>query len=396
MLSAIFQACSPDGPVESGLPDAPDTGTLPAVIDSADFDEQCGIPYQACIPINDERYVLAYRGGTTRNEGWLLTFAISGDGGIEIINKYRFSSNAAHTSILPLSETVYLVAYKGQASNLGHLFTISINKEGDIIPMKLDEWEFTSFCYFPTLVDVAGDIRALAYIGPERRGQLGTFTADKNGTIGKEWLDTLEYEKDTVYYNRIIPAAGGYYALAYTAGDYRVVTVKIAPDSGEISGGIRDRMSLDIPAYDTLEIFRISDSSYGLCYQLHSDSALATFHINDGYISEAVDQEQIDAGEGKYVDAIPAYEDLYLFVSSSPAGPTYVRCRKISNDGTIGDEVASYRTSDNFTRHHILLPVKPDTYGLVYQRYADYRGRIITFQLNRTKAVSLGDTFLPF
>ncbi len=94
--------------------------------------------------------------------------------------------------------------------------TVSIATNGDIGNTVIDTLEYdTADGYEPDIIQVSGNIYAIAYRGPSNDGFIKTVSIATNGDIGNTVIDTLEYDTADGYEPDIIQISGNIYAIAY-------------------------------------------------------------------------------------------------------------------------------------------------------------------------------------
>ncbi len=137
--------------------------------------------------------------------------------------------NCVFPDIISISGNIYAVAYQGQ-SNDGFIKTVSIAPNGNITNSVIDTLEFdTGNGREPKIINVTGDIYAIAYRGSNNDGFLKTISIASSGQISNTVIDTLEYDKSNGYYPDVIGIAEGIFAIAYrgTSSDGFLKTIGI-------------------------------------------------------------------------------------------------------------------------------------------------------------------------
>jgi hypothetical protein len=186
-----------------------------AVIDTLSFDASlCYTP--SITQVSGSTFAVAYRGTSTRGYLKTMTIAANGDIGAAVIDTLTFDASLCYEpDIIPVSGIVFAVAYRGP-SNLGYLKSMTIAANGDIGTAVIDTLTFdVSLCYEPDIVYVSGDVYAISYRGPTTRGYLKTMSIAANGDIAASVIDTLTFEASTCYEPVIVNVIGDIFAIAY-------------------------------------------------------------------------------------------------------------------------------------------------------------------------------------
>jgi hypothetical protein len=160
-----------------------------SVISSLIFNNSAGYTPKI-LNISGNTWAVAYRGPTSC--GYITTETISSAGIISspVIDTFKFDGSAGYEpSFLFVSDGVYAIAYRGSSSN-GFLKTISIAADGMIDQTVIDTFEFdASNGYEPWIIPVSGSIYAVAY-----RGGTGTTGYVKTIQIATNSVDTYQIQ----------------------------------------------------------------------------------------------------------------------------------------------------------------------------------------------------------
>lgn len=154
------------------------------------------------------------------------------------------------------------------------------------------------------IINVSGDVYAIAYSGTDSDGWLATVTitstGNYEGTISA-LIDTLEFADGIGCFSpKIIHIAGDIYAIAYidNAGDVgRIVTVQIS-DDGTIVGIVDGPDTFKTVIAQCLDFIKAAAGIYAVCYSTTGwTNNVATIGISDvGAIGAVIDTQVLTAG----------------------------------------------------------------------------------------------------
>ncbi|GAI70767.1 unnamed protein product, partial [marine sediment metagenome] len=332
-----------------------------------DFDEY-GATLPKIIHVAGTTYAIAYQGYET--DGYLVTIPIQNDGTIgAVIDSLEFdTANGVAPWIIHIAGNVYAIAYVGPSSN-GTLKTLPIANDGTIGAV-IDTFTFDPGATIiePVIVHIAGNVYAIFYGGPDNDGWLKTVTINDDGTIGGE-IDSLEFDTAYGVYSDPIRIAGNVWAIAYTAdalfGPGRIKTFTIADN-----GTIASIASYDYESNQTgpPDIFHISGNVYGIAYGGPGyDGWLKTVTINDdGSIGTVISFLEFDTTYGKNPWVIPIGANVWAIAYDGPDGDGWLRTIKIENGGTITGEVDSLEYDPSMGMYQSMVHVSGDTYAIAY------------------------------
>jgi hypothetical protein len=315
-----------------------------AVIDTLEFDTSNSYEPEI-IRVSGNVSAVAYRG--PGNNGFLktVTIATNGDIGNSVIDTLEFdTADGWEPDIIQVSGNIYAIAYRG-VNDDGFLKTVTIAANGDIGNAVIDTLEFdTADGFEPVLIYVSGNVYAVAYRGVNSDGFLKTVTIAANGDIGNAVIDTLEFDTADGFEPDMINVSGNIYAIAYrgSGGNGFLKTLTMATN-GDIGNSVIDTLQFDASNGYTPFIINVSGNVYGMAYRgSNFDGFLKTVSIApDGSIADAViDTLEFDTADG--------YEPYIIQVSDGVYAIAY---RGVSNDGfiktvritTMADISASYR-----------------------------------------------------
>ncbi|GAJ00565.1 unnamed protein product, partial [marine sediment metagenome] len=170
-------------------------GDIIGDIASLDFDEYGGT-LPKIIHVAGTTYAIAYQGYGT--DGYVVTVPIQNDGTLgAVIESLEFDTeNCKQPWIIHIAGDVYAIAYVGPGAN-GTLKTFNISDDGTSISL-IQTFVFDSGVGIiePVIVHISGTTYAIFYGGPGSDGWIKTVTIQDNGTITGE-IAFLEF--DTAY-----------------------------------------------------------------------------------------------------------------------------------------------------------------------------------------------------
>lgn len=348
-------------------------------IDSLEFDTRRGL-WGDIIHISGNIYAVAYQGNGS--DGFLKTIEITPDGTIadsELDTLEFETNNCNYPEIINVSGNVYAIAYQGQGSD-GFVRTVQIAPDGDISSSVIDSLEFdTSNGREPDIIHISGNIFALAYRGSGSDGFLKTIEIASNGQITNTPVDTFEFNPYDCYYPSIIHISENVYAISYTGaspvnGDWWggvLTTVEIATD-GTITNSIIDEIVFDSDAGDYSEIIYIGDNAYAIAYTGNgSDGWLKTVTVdNDGTISDdIIDSLEFDNRDGAYPKIIHINGDIFAVVYTGSS--QWIGILKTIEIATSGGTSAAYEILANAGDRtiHALVNTANTTVSIISWQY---------------------------
>jgi len=127
----------------------------------------------------------------------------------------------------------------------------------------------------PDIIQIAGDVYALAYAGDDDDGWLKTVNITSDGQIGDSVLDSLEFDPVKGKTADVIPIEDDVYAVAYSGDgdDGILITVSIQPD-GQIGGSALYLLEYDPTKGKTPALIHVSGSVYALAYATDDDEGI--------------------------------------------------------------------------------------------------------------------------
>jgi hypothetical protein len=271
-ISGNIYAVAYQGPGDHGfiktVEIAPDGNITDSVIDTLEFDTGNGLE-PVIIHVSGKIFAVAYRGDG--NDGFIKTVEIAPDGSItdSVIDTLEYdTSDGYYPDIIHISGNIYAIAYEG-TNNDGFIKTISITPGGDIGNSVIDTLEYdTSDGYYPDIIHISGNIYAIAYEGTNYDGFVKTVEISTDGNITDSVIDTLEFDTADGREPKIINVTGDVYAVAYrgTNNDGFLKTVSIAA-SGQIANSVIDTLEFNTGDSYYPDIFRIAEGIFTIAYR---------------------------------------------------------------------------------------------------------------------------------
>ena len=247
---------------------------------------------------------------------------IDGEGGSTgeitdaVIDTLEFDTVKGKTpGIINISGDVYAIAYAGDGDD-GFLKTVEIATDGTIADSVIDTLEFDNDKgKTPGIIHISGNIYAIAYTGDGDDGFLKTVEIATDGQITNTVIDTLEFDTDKGKTPRIVHISGNIYAIAYTGDgdDGFLKTVEIATD-GQITNTAIDTLGFDTDKGKTPDIVHVAGNVYAIAYAGDGDDGLLkTVEIaTDGQITNTViDALEFDTDKGKTPGIIHISGNVY-------------------------------------------------------------------------------------
>lgn len=214
-----------------------------------------------------------------------------GDIGAVIDSLVFTAGNCAAPEMINVAGNVFAVAFSG-VDNDGFVATIEIATDGNIGAAVIDIFEFEGgSCYTPQIIRVSDNVFAIPYRGPVNDGYIVTVGIANNGTITTPVLDSFVFEGANIALCDIVHVIGVYYAIAYegglTKGYVRTITIS---DLGAIGPAVIDTLCFDATTGTAPKIIQIYETVYAVVYVgADGDGFIATFDIDsNGEIGAAV------------------------------------------------------------------------------------------------------------
>jgi hypothetical protein len=324
------------------------------VIDTLAFDSGDG-DYPDIIPVSGDIYAIAYQG--PGGDGFIKTVEIDPEGNItdSIIDTLEFDTgNCLYPDIVNVSGDIYAIAYQGPGND-GFIKTVAIAPDGSITGGVIDTLEFdTGNGREPVIIRVSGNTFAVVYRGDGNDGFVRTVSIFPNGNIANSIIDSLEYDTSNGCYPDIIQVSGDIYAIAYTGSgnDGFIKTVAIYPN-GNIANSVIDSLEYDTHDGYYPDIIYISGNVYAIAYEgQNNDGFLATVGItSDGHLTGAIDSLEFDDTNGREPKITNLTGDVYAVAYRGPNNDGFIKTVSIAASGQITAGVIDtleFDTSDGY------------------------------------------------
>jgi len=337
--------------------DAEEIGTevyTVTVNDTLEFDTDEGRT-PSITPVSGDVYAIAYDGEAGPGSvGYLKTVQITSSGNITdtVIDTLEFDAVKGKTpDIINISGDIYAIAYAGDGDD-GLLKTVEIAASGNITDTVIDELEFDTLKGLePSIIPISGDIYAIAYAGDGDDGFLKTVEIAANGQITNTVIGTLEFDAVKGKTPDIINVSGDVYAVAYAGPDDDgfLKTVQIA-SSGQIINTVIDTLEFDTDAGKTPVITNVSGDVYAIVYNGKDDDGfLKTVDItDDGNILDTVtNTPEFDPEKGKELDIIHISGDVYAIAYAGRDDDGFLKTVDLVAGSAIEHTTVFIATDDN-------------------------------------------------
>jgi len=381
------------------------SGTIASsVIDSIRF-HKGNILDPKLIQVNEtyNLYAVAYSNQTTDSvwHGFIKTIILNDDGSIgEEKFEFEFDSHTEiiRPDIIHINGIVFAFVYKGVDDD-GFINTINIANDGTISTINSNPVEFeTSDCVTPDIFHINGQIYAIAYSGSSYHGYIKTLTIEKGGNIDISAMQSKKFVDSYCCYPEIINVSGNIYAIAYTGSnnDGWVKTVKIN-DMGDILNSDVDHLEFDGYYGYRPDIINIKDRVFAVSYtrykNKYDDSGyIKTFRIGEnGNITNSNDDSfEFD----KYIykssktKFIHIYGDFFAVIHGDSNLDCTVRTIKISyeeKERRVLSKSGAYTINANSNKvfaiinnHQISAPLNPG-FNFITLTYNSSSDKMILF-----------------
>jgi hypothetical protein len=328
-----------------------------STVDGLRFD-QGSILDPMIIHISGDVYAIVYSNYTTTWEGMVKTIQINSSGAIiGIIDELAFeTSMGIRPDIIHVSGDVYAVAYRGP-NNDGFVKTIRIASDGTFPVVGVASVEFEpSDCYYPDIFHISGDVYSIAYTGPGWDGYLKTISIASGGTITSGNIDFLEFETSYCVFSNMINVTGDIYAIAYTgpSDDGYIKTIEIA-SNGTIMSGVIDYIEYDSSHSYRPDIIHLRGRIFAITYAGPGwDGYIKTLRIGeDGQIINSPDSSyEFDGGDSRECKIIHISGNVFAIVYRNWCIDGLIRTVEIKKVPSVGYIVARsncYRINANST-----------------------------------------------
>ncbi len=243
----------------------------------------------------------------------------------------------------------------------------------DIENTVLDSLEYnTSQGSYPSVVNVAGDIYAIAYTGPGNDGWLTTVEIDPTGNITSPVIDSLEYNSSFGAYPSIIQVDNDTYAIAYTGpgNDGWLATVGI-DSAGNIDSAVTDTLEFDTSEGREPDIISIDSDTYAIAYRgPGADGWLATVGIDSaGNIDSAVtDTLEFNTSEGRSPSQVLVDADTIAIAYRGPGADGWLATVDVDSSGNLASAVTdSFEYDATSGLESSIINVDGEAYAIAYR-----------------------------
>jgi len=282
-----------------------DDGTISFDIINSSFVFWGGNAQPSCWPeiihVYEDLYLISYYIDSSYN-GYLNTVKIAENGSItkQVIGSFLFNNDVNEPDIIHINDSICAVIYRDdptKTKGYGFLKTINITNNGqniDFVNINGNSFEFDQGlkCSEPDIINVAGNIYAIAYSGNNNTGVLSTIKIFNDGHIDQNIIDSFNFDTINDSYNpQLFRISNNIFGLVYydnnPAGDGFVTTVEIS-DTGIITKPAIDNSKFEDDYCLQPYVTYLHDDYYSIAYCSSSsnDGALTTIEIgSDGKIS---------------------------------------------------------------------------------------------------------------
>jgi hypothetical protein len=362
-------------------------------IDALDFETNGAEPAKI-LHISGNIYAIVYT--DRHNDGWVKTVEVALDGTITDIplDSFEFENRQGQwTDIIHVAGDIYAIAYRGRNGD-GFVKTVEIEPNGDITNSVIDSMEFdTQNCNYPEIVQVSADIYAIAYEGNNGDGYVRTIQIASNGNINNRVINSLEFDNRNGHEPDIINVSGNIYAIAYRGNnsDGYLKTIEIA-SNGNITNRVIDTFEFNRYECNFPVISHISGDIYVVVYDgdsaLHSvwgGGILTTVEIaSDGTIENSViDEAVFDRDDGNYPDIIWVGSNVYAIAYMGVHEDGWLKTLTIESDGSMPDSIIDFLEFDTQTGYcPDIINVTADIFAIAYTGTNQWHGILNTVEIS--------------
>jgi len=186
-----------------------------AIIETFEFAPLIGLTPDL-IHVDGTVYAVAYRG--VDDDGFISTFDIAADGDIAaaLIDTLEFNDTGCFNPIIiNIYSDIFAISYQTTDSD-GAITTLAIDIDGEIAASIIETYIFeAAACAWPSIIPVNGPCYAVAFQGPVDDGFVCTVTIANDGDITPSIIDSLEFNTDKAAYPHIIQIVGDVFAIAH-------------------------------------------------------------------------------------------------------------------------------------------------------------------------------------
>jgi len=281
-----------------------------------------------------------------------IASGIVGDIDTPVIDSLIFDNTFCNIpGIINVSGNIYAIAYQGPSSD-GFLKTVEIAPDGIITNSAIDTLEFDiADCVNPDIIHISGDTFAIAYTGSQGDGFLRTVTINAAGTIGNTVIDTFEFDTADGNDPDIVFVSGDYYAIAYRGqasdGFLRTMTINAA---GAIGNFITDTLEFDPGNCLQPDIENVAGSIFQIAYQgASADGFLKSVSIaaNGNIGNSVIDTIEFNTADCAYPDIIHISGDVYAIAYTGSGNDGFLTTMTVTAAGVISNNTIATFEFDN-------------------------------------------------
>lgn len=280
------------------------------------------------IHINGDIYAMAYEG--PNGDGWLSAMNINSAG--TIVHTWNFlefeTSQGEQTKIIHVTGDVYAIVYRGRTggSNDGWIDTVTIQPSGAMWG-PMDRYEFdTSEGEEASIVNVSGDVFAIAYSGPGNDGWVKTVTIDGSGNISGTG-QSLEFDGTNGREPVIVSVGGDIFAIAYRGpnDDGWIKTVSIDA-AGTITGPVAS-LEFDTVYCEDPDLIHLTGDIFAVAYEGPDiDGWIQTLTIDSaGLITATGSSLEFDTNTGTEPSLVKISDSLMAVAYSGPGQDGFIK-----------------------------------------------------------------------
>jgi len=378
---------------------------LPSILDIVDLEEKFGYtPY--IIHVAGEYYVLVSEDQAKR--GTLQTVKIDSQGNITVISIEYFGNSKGSILLRPMiikmTEQMYLVSFNSQiGGNLYiHLrtYNISINGSIEYTGNELVFQDYTSSGNQPnrpSLQKITDNLYAIAYWVPSYGGILKTLTISSIGEFNVSTVKMYQYDPVSGYEPCLINVTGNVIALAYrSASDHGILKTFNITSIGNISYTGKMMEFESGSGYEPC-LIQVSGKVFAVAYRNNdNDGYVKTFNISSNgsilWTGKMMVFEPVDCFDPCIIHGD---EDFYVIAySTGNSGSTtgYIITLRLEKNGSIisqADPRKEFKIDGRDRCYNpIILHITENLFAISFTGPTDHPGELITINIGL-------DTFPP-
>lgn len=307
-----------------------------------------------------------------------------------LINNFEFEPTYCNfPEICSVAGDVYAIVWQGVDLD-GFLCTVEIDTDGNITQSVIDTWEFDATKgQYPEIIKVASNIFAVFYGDSLGYGSVFTVAIVDHGTISKSKIASADFDdgsgnKAGGEFSIPLEIASNYFLIASTGhgGDGFVHSFNISDDGATVTQVDVLEFEIISCAYPT--IVHVSGTTYAVVYSdAGNDGILKTFSVSAiGVIGNSVIASlEFESGLGAYCTIVHARDNYFAVAYRGPGNDGFLEIIEISDDGATLTEIDEYEF-DPGTCYDPRLVKLADNNLMVGYRGAANIGTIATFEVD--------------